>query len=812
MAIEKGENKAEIKISGMHCATCAVSIEKALQSLDSVHDVRVNLGTDSAVFTYNPEKTDLASIEDAIVRSGYTPVNHEVVMRIGGMMCATCVETIESALKSMDGVIKVTVNLGNEKAYVTYNPSIATIDNLKQTIEDTGYQYLGLEEDYSLEMERIARKKDEKEKFKRFVLGFCTSIPMMILMFSGIPIHMLIYWMFIIATPVFFYISLPIFKASWIALRNRTLNMDVMYAMGIGVAYVSSVLGTFNIVLNQEFIFYDTAIMLASFLMLGRYLEGRAKGRTSDAIKALLQLRPKTARVVKGDKEEDIPIDLVLTHDIVIVRPGEKVPVDGTIRSGDSYVNESMVTGEPVPVHKTSGSEVIGGTLNNDGVIRVEATRVGAETVLSQIIRMVDEAQKHRPPIQRIADKAVRYFIPSVLIIAFSALIIWHFVLGSSLLFALSTFVSILVVACPCALGLATPTAVTVGVGRGAELGILIRNGESLERASNITVMAFDKTGTLTEGEPTVSVINSKGADPRTLLSIAGALEKNSLHPLAKAIILKAKKEGVSILPVSDELTVPGKGVLGVVLGEQVILGNKLFLEEKSVFISPDDELQASDLEEQGMTVVYIAISGNVSGILGIEDRLKRNSGEAVKALIERHVSVALVTGDGERTASAIANKIGIKRVFSSVLPGKKANIVSELQSKNEKVAFVGDGINDAPALAQADVGIALGSGTDVAIESGGIVLIRNDPLDAVAAIELATKVMNRIKGNIFWAFAYNAILIPVAAGLLYPFTGITFRPEYGAFAMALSSVTVVSLSLMLKKYIPPARKRDVWQ
>jgi len=613
--------------------------------------------------------------------------------------------------------------------------------------------------------------------------------------------------MLVISTPVFIYVAYPIFRASLMALRNRSLNMDVMYALGIGVAFMASVMGTFGIVLTHEFMFYDTAIMLASFLMLGRYLEARAKGRTSDAIKTLMGLRAKTAVVIREGAEVEIPVEDVVVGDIVVVKPGGKVPVDGEVVAGESYVNEAMITGEPIPPLKVKGSKVVGGTINQNGVLSVKAMKVGRETVLAQIIRLVEDAQGSKPPVQRIADVAVTYFIPLVLAIAAIAFVVWYFLLHATLLFALTALISVLVVACPCALGLATPTAVTVGVGRGAELGILIRNGEALEIAEKVTTVIFDKTGTLTKGKPEVTDLVPIRISEETLLAFAAALEKNSQHPLAEAVVRKAKNLGLKVEPAEHFDTFSGKGVFARVLSEEVLAGNRTLLLEKNVQIPPEIETKITVLEREGKTAVLVATSGQMAGVIAIADTLKETTKDAVNDLKSMGLTVVMITGDNRRTANAIGQQIGIERVVAEVLPQDKAAEVKALQEKGEIVAFVGDGINDAPALAQADVGIAIGSGTDVAIESGDIVLIKDDLLDAVASIQLSKKVMGRIRGNIFWAFAYNSALIPVAAGVLYPFFGITFRPELAAFAMALSSVTVVSLSLLLKRYIPEAKK-----
>jgi Cu+-exporting ATPase len=806
------KRKAELKISGMHCASCALNVERALQGRDDVYDARVNLANETAVVEYDPSKATLADLERTVTNVGYEVVRNEVTVRIGGMVCASCAQVIEASLGDLDGVYDARVNLANENAHVVYSPALVTTADIRAAVEDAGYQYLGLEEEVTGDVETRMREEDLRDKFRRLTVGFAVSIPLFVYMLLGMPgaaalpvsVNLV---MLVITLPVFLYVSAPIFRAAAAALRNRALTMDVMYAMGIGVAYGASLLGTFGIVLTPEFNFYETAVMLASFLTLGRYLEARAKGRTSEAIKNLIGLRPKTATVIRDGREVEVGIEEVVVGDVLLVRPGEKVPVDGTVVGGESSVDESMITGEPIPTDRREGDGVVGGTLNVNGVLRVRAEKVGKDMVLSQIIRLVRDAQGSRPPVERIADVAVSYFIPVILAIAIAAFLVWYVGLGSSLLFALTVLISVLVVACPCALGLATPTAVTVGIGRGAELGLLIRNGEALEVSEKLTAIVFDKTGTLTRGKPDVTDVVAFGVPEDRLLSVAAAVEKNSQHPLGAAVVRRAESAGVGI-PASERFnTFGGLGVSAVVEGEEVLIGNQPFLEERGIAVPPKAGMRVTVFQDVGKTAVLVAIGGELAGILAIADTLKPTTRTAVAELKRMGLSVMMITGDNERTANAIAREVGITDVHAGVLPQEKAEEVRALQVQGEVVAFVGDGINDAPALAQADVGIAIGSGTDVAIESGDIVLVRDDLVDAVAAVELSRKVMSRIKQNLFWAFAYNSALIPLAAGVLYPFFGITFRPEYAALAMALSSVTVVSLSLMLKTYIPPVKR-----
>jgi Cu+-exporting ATPase len=810
------KKKAEIKISGMHCASCALNVEKSLQGLEGVGEAQVNFGTEKATVEYDPDKLKLQDLENTVENAGYGVVNEKVIIKVGGMTCAMCVQAIEGVLGKISGVSEVNVNLAAEKAYVTYNPQMTSVAEMREAIEDLGYEYLGLEGETSEDQEEKLRQADLNGKRNRFIVAFAVSLPLMVLMYAGVmlPFNMA-YFMLAVTILPFIYVSHPIFSAAYRSLQNRSLNMDVMYSLGIGVAFISSILGTFNIVLTPEFMFYETALMLAGFLMLGRWLEARAKGRTGTAIKKLVGLQAKTATILQVDEdgsgvETQVPVDDVRVGDTVLVKPGERIPVDGKVVSGESYVDESMITGEPIPSLKNTGSGVVGGTINQNGVLKFQAEKIGKDTTLAQIIKLVESAQGSKPPVQRIADRAVSYFIPTVLTIAIAAFIVWYFLLGSTLLFGLTILISILVVACPCALGLATPTAVTVGIGRGAELGILIKNGEALEISEKLTTVLFDKTGTLTKGKPEVTNIIGTGLDDKTLLYITASVEKNSQHPLAEAIVTKARDNDIKLSEGEEFNTFAGKGVSATVNGKAVLIGNRTLLMENDVEISDDDEEMISKLEEEGKTAVLMALNNAFSGILGVADTLKENTPKAISELKKMDLEVAMITGDNPRTAEAIGRKIGIDKVMAGVLPEDKSAEVKRLQDKGEVVAFVGDGINDAPALAQADVGIAIGSGTDVAIESGEIVLIKDNLLDAVAGVQLSEKVMGRIKLNLFWAFAYNVILIPVAAGLLYPTFGITFRPEYAGLAMALSSVTIVTLSLLLKGYIPPSKRLEV--
>lgn len=796
---------------------CAASvIEKSLMGLDGVKQAKVNLATETAYVDYDPEKVHLPEIEKAVNDAGYQVVYERIIIKVSGMVCAMCVGAMEIALKKLDGVADARVNLASERVYVTYNPRILTLADLRRTIEETGYKYIGVEYGEAAgNLEKEAQEKDLGCKKRRIIMGFAVSIFLMALMYlpiiptDGMMAVPMGYIMLVISAPAFVYVSSPIFTASFRALRNKNLNMDIMYGMGIGIAYVSSIMGTFHIILTPEFMFYETALMLAAFLTLGRYLEARAKGRTSNAIEKLMGLQAKTATVVKDGSEMDVPVEEVQIGDIVLVRPGEKVPVDGEVVEGESYVDEAMLSGEPVPVLKRAGNLVVGATINKNGILRFRASKVGSDTVLAQIISLVEQAQGSKLPIQRIADKAVSYFIPVVLIIAFSSFAVWYFVMGMSLLFSLTTLISVLVVACPCALGLASPTAITVGLGRGAELGILIKSGEALEAAERLTTVAFDKTGTLTVGRPMVIDVVPYGLDERELLRLSASLERGSEHPIADAIIRKAGELGISLAEISNFEAFPGKGVSATVEGKKAVAGNAAFLEELKIIVPSEVESRLTELQSQARTAIVVAMDRKAVGILAVADSLKETAKDAISELKRMNLKVAMITGDNARSAEAVARQARIDEVLAEVLPEEKAGDIEELQAAGNIVAFIGDGINDAPALAQADVGIAIGSGTDVAIEAGDIVLIRNDLLDAVSALQLSRKVIARVKQNILWAFAYNSALIPLAAGALYPFFGITFRPEFAGLAMALSSITVISFSLTLRRYVPRAKRRQ---
>ena len=710
------------------------------------------------------------------------------------MTCAVCVNTIETVVGQMDGVNTATVNLALENARFNFDPKITSENAIKEMIEEIGYEVVGDDD-------------EEGEETRGLRMNLIYAV--VVAVFTTVYIHAHRFEVFpplwddmrerniflmILATTVLGYSGNSIVIGAYQSLKHKILNMDVMYMMGVGAAYLSSIAALADI-LPLKWASFPTVIYLVTFLLVGRYMESVVKGRTSQAIRKLIGMQAKEASVIREGEEVKLPIQLLVIGDTVVVRPGEKIPIDGVVTDGASHVDESMLTGEPIPVQKTIESEVVGGTINGEGMLKFEVTRMGKDTMLSRIILMVEEAQSSAPPIKRLADKAVSYFIPTVLTIAIFSALVW-FAFGYNHI-ALISLVAVMVIACPCALGLATPTAITVGTGRGAEHGILIRDGAALERAQSITTAVFDKTGTLTIGKPVVTDILG---DPE-ILQLAASLEHGSEHHLGKAIVRKSKDEGLEISEPEDFRAIAGKGISGRVNARDVIIGNRLLMQE-SGFGSSGFEDQLEQLEIQGKTAVLVAVDGQVIGVIGIADALKPETPDVVRALLGRGIDVIMLTGDNEKTALTIAKEAGIERVIAGVLPGEKAETIKGLQEKGEVVAFIGDGINDAPALAQAEIGIALGSGTDVAVESGEIVLVRDDLMDVVRAIELSKGTMRKIRQNLGWAFGYNSVLIPVAAGVLNPFNDYTivFKPEWAGLAMALSSVSVLTNSLLLKR------------
>jgi Cu+-exporting ATPase len=799
-----GRMEKKVKITGMSCASCVKTIEAALKDLRGVEDISVNLATNSALIKFNPAEVSLEEIERTIRSIGYGVVKDEktVTIKIAGMSCASCVKTIETAIGKLPGIKSVSVNLATESARLTYDPSKTSLNDIENAIEEAGYKFLGMKGEEK-------PGKDVSEMKKKLSFAALFGFILLLLQYGKyiglpeIPYNSAI--QFTLATPVMLYSGRGMFASALRALEHRILNMDVMYSMGVGSAYVASMLSTIGF-LPDDYLFYETAVLLLAFLLLGRTLEAAAKGRTSEAIRKLIGLQAKTATVVR-DREMEVPVEEVRVGDLVIVRPGEKIPVDGIVVEGESYVDESMITGEPIPNLKRVGDEVVGATINKNGVLKIEATRVGSETLLAQIIKLVENAMGSKPPIQRLADRIVAHFIPVVLAIAIVSFVYWYIVADTAL-FAFTTLVAVLVIACPCAFGLATPTALAVGMGKGAEFGILIKNGEALEIARKVTTVIFDKTGTITKGIPEVTDLIAFDFDEREVLKIAAMAEKRSEHPLAEAIIRKAEADRLKIEEPERFEVIAGKGVVASFNGDRILVGSRKLMVENGLVIDESVELILQKLEGEAKTAIIVASNGKIIGVVGIADVIKDSALESMVELHRMGKKVAMITGDNKRTAEAIAGKLGIDRVLAEVLPNKKAEEVKRLQEQGEVVAFVGDGINDAPALAQSDLGIAMGSGTDVALESGDIVLMRDDLKDVVAAIQLSKKTLNKIKQNLFWAMIYNTILIPVAAGLFYPIFNIVFQPEWAGFAMAMSSVSVVTNSLLMKNYVPEIRGR----
>jgi Cu+-exporting ATPase len=804
----------DLPIEGMHCASCVLSLNKTFEKVEGVESVDADLASNKLHLTVNPKKLPFDEIETLVKNLGFELHTDEVTLKLNGMHCASCVMNVENFLIRLNGIFDVKADLTSQTARINYDKTKVTVKDMEEVINSLGFEVLGIDGQLEINEDEIY-KNDLKDKRNRIIVGFAASAVLMALMY--------IHWhpfglsmgitSLIISILPFLYVSLPTLRAGFNGLVHKNLNMDVMYSMGITVAYISSILGTFNIVLDHSFMFYETAIMLPSFLLIGRYLEAKAKKKTSDSIRELIGLQPTAATLIELDSngnivsQKEVNIKEIQIGDILLVRPGDKIPVDGEVIGGHSYVDESMINGEPIPKAKRDGEEVFAGTINQDGVLHIKAKKIGSKTVLSNIIRLVEKAQSSRPPVQKLANTAVSYFIPTILTIAVVVFLLWYFVFDSTLLFALTTLISILVVACPCALGLATPTAVTVGVGRAAEFGILIKNGDTLENAGKIDVAAFDKTGTITEGQPEVDDVICYGISENELVELAASVEKNSNHPIAKAIVRKANDMNLELIQTSSFENITGKGLKAQIDDKDILAGNKKLLESQDIEIPQSVLEEYGRLEDLSKTIILIGVDREIKGILSLSDKIKANSKRTIEELHKMGIETYMLTGDNKKTASTVASAVGIDNVCAGVLPENKLDIVKNLQKEDKTVLFVGDGINDAPALTQANIGVAMGNGTDIAMESGDIVVMEGDLENVVAAVQFSKKVMTRIKENLFWAFAYNVILIPLAAGALYAGFGIMFMPEWSALAMALSSVTVISLSLALKGYVPAIKK-----
>lgn len=730
---------------------------------------------------------------------------------IKGMHCASCVGVIEKTLKRTPGVENAVVNLATEQATVTFNHNVADEKLLSTSVAKVGYTLITQQS--SLSEDETKKQKNKELKLLRNKVAVSLFLGGLILWgsFPGLlntaPFLLKNFWVqLLLAAPVQFWAGWEFYRATVPALRNRTANMDTLVAIGTTVAFGYSAFVTFfpKIISNlglEAMPYFDVATLVIGLILLGRFFEARAKSQTSDAIKKLIGLQAKTARVVRDGKEIDIPIDQVILGDIIRVRPGEKIPVDGTLLEGESSVDESMLTGESIPVDKSSGDTVVGATINKSGTFNFKATKIGSETMLAQIIKLVQEAQGSKAPIQRLADQVSAVFVPIVIILALVTFAVWYsFGPNPALLFALLNMVAVLIIACPCAMGLATPTAIMVGTGLGAQNGILIKDAESLEKAHQINTVIFDKTGTLTNGKPVVTdIISVSPLKEDDLLKYAASIEKGSEHSLAEAIVKKAEEKEIEPGSVTKFKALAGHGVTGVVDGKKIFFGNRRLLEQEKVVLGSHEDT-IFNLENEGKTVMMLGIDGKLSGFIAVADTVKDSAFTGVKALQNKHIEVVMITGDNSRTATAIADKLGITNVLADVLPDQKEAEVRKLQATGKKVAMVGDGINDAPALAAADLGIAMGTGTDVAIEAAGITLINKDLKSVAIALELSRKTMRTIKMNLFWAFGYNVLLIPVAMGVLYPSFHIVLSPIFASAAMATSSVSVVTNSLLLKR------------
>jgi Cu+-exporting ATPase len=806
-----------LPILGMTCANCVATVEKGLKKLDGVSEASVNLALERATVTYDTDKLKQSDLIERVELVGYGVATASLDLAITGMTCANCVATIEKGVKKLPGILDASVNLATEKGHVTYIPGEVGRREIVKQIERIGY---GVIEDAETEngedAERKARQAEIDKQTRLLWIGALFTIPLFLFSMArdfGLlgawamtPLAAVI--MGLVAAPVQFYVGWQYYEGGYKALRNGSANMDVLVALGSSVAYVYSVYVTIDAFLNpmgmaMGHVYYETAAVIITLIVLGKLLEARAKGQTSEAIKKLMGMRPKTARIIQNGQEVEMPIDQVEVGDLVLVRPGEKIPVDGLIIEGVGAVDESMITGESLPVDKTPGSKVIGATINKNGLLKFEATAVGRQTALAQIIKLVEDAQGGKAPIQKLADQVAGAFVPAVIVIAAITFAIWYWLIpGATLADALVRTVAVLVIACPCAMGLATPTAVMVGTGKGAEMGILFKSSTALERAHSLTAVILDKTGTITKGQPTVTdvVVNGK-FNREDALRYAAAAERGSEHPLGQAIV--AAMTGA--LPEPKEFAaVTGQGVRAMVESHAVLVGNLRLMEAEHVHLNGMLK-EAERLQGEAKTAMWVSVDGQAAGVIAVADTIKDGSREAIAALHKLGLHVAMITGDNQATADAIAKEAGVDTVYAEVLPADKAEHVKRLQAQGYRVGMVGDGINDAPALAQADVGIAIGTGTDVAMEAADVTLMRGDLRSVPQALALSRATLKTIRLNLVWAFGYNIILIPVAAGVLFyaawaPDFLRQLNPMLAAFAMAFSSVSVVSNSLLLRR------------
>ncbi len=790
--------KVAFKINGMSCAACANRIEKSLSAIPGVAQANVNLAIEKATISFDPKRVSLDDFIKTVTNLGYSVGTDKVTLKLYGMTCAACANRIEKRLAGLPGVIGAVVNFAAENVSVEYIPAQITPAEMIKVVSDMGYKAVRADDTESVDREKEEREKEVRRQTMLFIIAAVFSLPLLSVMFFELlgvhPPELLMnpYFQFALATPVQFFPGLQFYRGAYHALKAKSANMDVLIAMGTSAAYFYSVAITF---FGEGPVYFESAAVIITLILLGKLLEAIAKGRTSEAIKKLMGLQPKTARVIREGQEVDIPIEQVLVGDLILVRPGEKVPVDGIIQSGTSTVDESMLTGESIPVDKGPGDEVIGATINKHGSFKFEATKVGKDTALAQIVKLVEDAQGSKAPIQRLADIISGYFVPAVVGFALLTFAAWYFSRGDFTT-ALINFTAVLVIACPCALGLATPTAIMVGTGKGAEHGILIKGGEYLEKAHQITAVVLDKTGTITTGKPTVTDIIAvdQGSDEE-VLRLGAIAERGSEHPLGVAIVESAKAKELELGEPESFEAIPGYGVRAVVEGREILFGNHKLMQDAKIDIRMlQDQIEL--LESQGKTVMTMAVDGRAMGVVAVADTIKETSAEAIKEIQQMGIEVYMITGDNRRTAQAIAEQVGITNILAEVLPENKAEEVQKLQAQGDVVAMVGDGINDAPALAAADVGMAIGTGTDVAMAAADITLMRGDLRGIVDSIRLSKQTMRIVKQNLFWAFAYNSAGIPIAAlGYL--------SPMLAGAAMAMSSVSVVSNSLRLKRFKP---------
>ena len=814
--------KKKFVIEGISCASCVASIEKKLGKTQGVEKVSVSIATGKLDIEYFEDEVKAKEIIKLVSKLGFQikeELNNdksevEVVIPMEGMSCMSCVGSIEKALNKQDGVTSVAVNLTTGKAKIKYNSKKVKLSQIKSIIDKLGFKVLEIEAKKN-DLERFSKDKEASELKRKFIFAGIFAVPLLIVSMGpmvGLTLPDIINPN---VNPLSFaltqlMLSVPalisghsIHEKGLKSLFNKNPNMDSLIAIGTTSAFTYGMYAIYQIIIGNHHmvmnLYFETYTVIITLILLGRYLESKSKGKTSDAIKKLIGMQPKTAEIIQDGKEVTVRIEEVEVGDIVFVKPGEKLPVDGTVVDGYTSIDESMLTGESMPVEKQVGDKVVGGSINKNGVIKYEAKKVGEDTALAQIIRLVEEAQSSKAPIAKLADIIAGYFIPVVISIAILAATIW-LITGQSLVFALTIFITVLVISCPCALGLATPTAIMVGTGKGAENGVLIKSGEALETAHKIKMVVLDKTGTITEGKPVVTdIIVGQGITEDELLVLAASSEKGSEHPLGEALINKLNETNLEFKKTDKFLAIPGHGIEVEIEGKKVILGNKKLMDDKNIAINLIEE--SDKLANQGKTPMYITVEGKLVGIIAVADIVKKNSKKAIEKLHDLGIEVAMITGDNKRTAEAIAKQVGIDSVISEVLPEEKSEEIRKLQKKGNVVAMVGDGVNDAPALAQADIGIAIGSGTDVAIESADIVLVRSDLIDVATAIKLSKKTIANVKQNLFWAFAYNVAGIPLAAGVFYSLGGPLLDPMFAAGAMALSSISVVSNALRLKNF-----------